>query len=107
MEVSLSNGRRQEVFIETSEDRVADRLVSIRSLCAPAQASEFERVLRLNCNLRHSAVSLQDIVGQPYFVMSNAYPRSTVDPEEIRRSVREIAESADEIESRITGRDQH
>jgi serine/threonine-protein kinase len=43
----------------------------------------------------------------PYFVMIDAYPRSTVDPEEVRRSVLEIASHADAIERALTGRDRN
>ena len=39
------------------------------------------------------------------FVVINAYPRSTVAPEEIRRSVIDIAAQADEVERQLTGQD--
>lgn len=39
------------------------------------------------------------------FVVINAYPRSTVAPEEIRRSVLEIATQADQVEQRLTAQD--
>jgi len=35
------------------------------------------------------------------------YPRSTVDPEEIRRTVFDIAQNADQVEQRLTGLDRH
>jgi serine/threonine-protein kinase len=35
----------------------------------------------------------------------NAYPRATVDPEELRRSILQIAHHADDIERRLTGLD--
>jgi serine/threonine-protein kinase len=37
--------------------------------------------------------------------MTNAYPRSTVDPEEIRRSVLEIAAHSDAVERQLMGHD--
>lgn len=39
------------------------------------------------------------------FVVINAYPRSTIAPKEIRRSVLEIATQADQVEQRLTGHD--
>ncbi len=39
--------------------------------------------------------------------MRNSYPRATVDPEEIRHSVFEVAARADAVELLLTGRDVH
>ena len=107
VDVSLPTGRRQQVLIETTDDGGVDRLLSLTSLCAPADPSSYERVLRLNSTLRHGAISLREVEGRPYFVMTDCYPRSTIDAEEIRRSVREMATCADEIERRLTNQDLH
>lgn len=40
-----------------------------------------------------------------FFVMVDNYPLSTVDPEELRRSVLEVAHRADAIEKLLTGLD--
>ena len=55
----------------------------------------------------HGSLAIRDIDGKPMFVVINAYPRSTVAPEEIRRSVVDIAAQADEVERQLTGMDQH
>lgn len=85
----------------------AHRLIRIYSVCARADASYFQRALELNASIPHGSLAIDDIEGQPHFVMLNTYPRATCDPIEIRHSVEGIAKWADEIEHALTGLDQH
>jgi serine/threonine-protein kinase len=39
--------------------------------------------------------------------MVNTYPRATIDPEEIRRTVRDVAAHADAVEHLLTGADRN
>ncbi len=55
----------------------------------------------------HGSLAIRDLDGKPMFVVINAYPRSTVAPEEIRRSVIDISQQADEVERHLTGMDRH
>ncbi len=105
LELKFSNGRRQRVLIEPSEHAAADRLVTITSLCARADAHYYETALRLNSVMQHGAVAVREIQGEPYFVMVNNYPRMTVDAEEIRRSVLDVAHQADAFERMLIGVD--
>jgi hypothetical protein len=61
--------------------------------------------LRLNSEILHGALAIAEIDGEAKFLMVDNYPRSTVDPEEIRRSVLEVAHRADAIEKLLTGLD--
>jgi serine/threonine-protein kinase len=105
--VRLPDGRCQAVVIEQSRHAALDRLLMIYSTCCPTQPEFFESALRLNSTICHGAIAVRDVHGMPYFVMIDAYPRSTVDPEEVRRSVLEIASHADAIERALTGRDRN
>jgi serine/threonine-protein kinase len=105
--VSLPDGRRQTVRVEHSSHAGADRLLLIYSACCPADPGHYEAALRINAEVFHGALALREVNGRPYFVMINTYPRATVDAEEIRRSVLEIALHADDFERRLTGDDQH
>lgn len=98
----FANGRRQTVFVENSDHAVAERLLWIRSVCAKAEAAYFETALRLNAEILHGALSIQEIDGEAAFVMVDSYPRATVDAEEIRRSVLEVAQRADAVEQLLT-----
>jgi serine/threonine-protein kinase len=105
--VCLPDGRRQTVFIEQSQHAALDRLLLIYSTCCPTQPEFYETALRLNATVCHGAIAVRDVWGIPYFVMVDTYPRTTVDPEEVRRSVLEIASHADAVERALTDHDRH
>ncbi|MCA9040886.1 MAG: serine/threonine protein kinase [Planctomycetaceae bacterium] len=105
MQVSFSNGRKQRVYIEPSEHSLTDRLLKIYSICGPAEERFYERALFLNSEIPHGGLALREIEGTNYFVMVENYPRSTVDVEEVYRSVLEVAEKADSVEKVLTGLD--
>ena len=103
----LPGNRRQIVFVETTEHATLDRILLIFSTCCDANPSYYEQALRQNWIVMHGSLAIRDIDGKPMFVVINAYPRSTVAPEEIRRSVIDIASQADEVERHLTGTDRY
>lgn len=103
----LGNDRTQKVFLEPSDHSVGDRLLMFYSVCCEARQDYYERALRLNSEMLHGSLALREIDGVPHFVVIDTYPRSTVDPEEIRRTVLEVALHADQVEHRLTGLDRH
>jgi serine/threonine-protein kinase len=103
--VRLPGGRGQRVLIEPNSRAAAEPLVTIGSLCCPAMPAYFETALRLNSEILHGALAIRQIAGESLFVVLDNYPRSTIDPEEIRRSVLEVAHRADAIEKLLTGGD--
>jgi serine/threonine-protein kinase len=105
LQVTMPDGRGQTVHIEQTDHSGPDRLLMIYSICCPATEDYFEAALRLNATVCHGALAIRSVEGQDQFVMIDAYPRATVDPEEIRRSVLEIAVHADAVESQLTGLD--
>ncbi|MCA9087610.1 MAG: protein kinase [Planctomycetaceae bacterium] len=104
-ETLLSNGRRQTVYVEVSDNSVHQRLVQIYSVCCPAVAEFYSDALRLNSILSHGAIAIRNLDGNEHFVVLNSYPRSTVDAEELRRTILEIGHHADAIERQLTGGD--
>ena len=105
--VQLAGDRRQRVFVETIESTDGDRLLSIYSLCGPADGNLAVDALRLNSQIVHGALAIRDQQDESHFVLVNNYPRATVDAEEIRESLLECALHADAFEHRLTGRDIH
>ncbi len=103
----LPEGRQQVVFLEPSGHSVDERLLLLYSVCCPAQPHFFENALRRNSEMSHGSLALRDVDGLSQFVVVDTYPRSTVDPEEIRRSVFEIAMQADCVEQQLTGQDRN
>jgi hypothetical protein len=53
------------------------------------------------------ALAIEEVDGQPCFVMVNHYPRSTCDTEEIQQSVLDISKWADQVEFALTGKDRY
>lgn len=104
--VPLPGGRSQKVHVATCRgSNVSEELVRIYSVCAPIRECYFRRALELNADICHGAIAIQDVDGRPHFVMSDAYPRATCDPHEVRQSVLTIARHADRVEQLLTGSD--
>jgi len=103
--VQLAGGRRQVVFVEPSTHAAAERLLEIYSTCCDTQSAYHLEALRLNAVMNHGSVSIREVEGREKFVVRDTYPRATVDAEEIRRSVLEVASHADGIEKLLTGLD--
>ncbi len=103
----LPENRKQTVIVETTDHELSDRLLILYSNCCPAVPEYFEQALRQNSELMHASLAIRDVEGQAMFVVINAYPRSTVGAEEIRRSVLEIAAHADHVEALLTQSDRH
>jgi serine/threonine-protein kinase len=106
VDVVLDDGRRQQVTIENESDNLGGQ-VAIFSVCCPSREDYYEQALRLNAYVGNGALSIRDIDDVPHFVMLNVYPRATVDAEEIRRTVRDIAAHADSVEQFLTGHDRN
>ncbi len=105
LELQLSTGRHQTLFVEPSEHAAAERLLIIYSICCKAQPEYYEQALRLNSEMPHGGLAIRESDGESKFVVIDTYPRATVDAEEIRRSVLEIAMRADAVEKLLTGLD--
>jgi eukaryotic-like serine/threonine-protein kinase len=102
----LASGRRQRVHIEVFPAQFGEsRLIRISSVCAPVDPSHFRRALEFNATMPHGALAIQEIDGEPHFVMINSHLQATCGAEDIRRSVQEIARWADHMEQMLTGKD--
>ncbi len=105
--LKFADGRHQTVFVEPSKHSTAERLLLIYSICCPSDPAYYEFALRLNSEIAHGGLAIRNVEGRDHFVMLDSYPRSTVDVEEIRRSVHEMATRSDAVEKMLTGRDLH
>ncbi len=106
--VKLDDGRTQAVVVESCHgDAVVDQLVRVFSICAPLDETYLRHALELNAAIPYGSIAIEEIDGQPHFVMVHAHPRSTCDPGELRASVLSIARHADEVEHALTGDDEH
>jgi eukaryotic-like serine/threonine-protein kinase len=104
--VRLAEGRSQRVHIDVCPAQLGEsRLIRISSICAPVDEAYFRRALEFNATMPHGALAIQNIDGEPHFVMLNSYLQATCEAEDIRRSVQEIARWSDNMEQILTGRD--
>ena len=104
----LTGGRTQRVYVEERESELTgEALVHIFSPCAPVDDEFLRRALELNAQVQHGALAIEELDGASYFVMRNAYPRATCDPDEIRSSVLAIARAADGVERALLDEDRH
>ncbi len=104
--VTLNQGRTQRIYIhEAHSEAWPARTVRVFSICAPAVTGYYERALQLNAQIPHGSLAIEEVGGIPHFVMLNNYLRSRCDPLEIRHSIMDIAQWADDIELALTGKD--
>lgn len=98
----LPGSREQTVFIEPSRSTDNKPLLLLYSICGRATPEFYEQALMQNAVVMHGSMAIRIINEVPMFVVVNAYPRSTVSPEEIRVSVQEITMHADHFEMLLT-----
>lgn len=107
-QVCLDGGRQQLVAIEVNQPAgQPEPIVTFWTPCAPAQPEHYAQMLEINGKLPFGAVSIRAHAGKPHFVMLQNHFRSTVTPDAIRTTVANLAQWADVIEHRLTGRDVH
>ena len=105
--LSLPGDRLQEVIIEATEGKNQERLLSVFSVCGPADPAYYEYALRLNSSLTYGSISVHNVLETPMFVMSRTFLRDTVSAEDLRNALIEIARRSDRIEKQLTCMDQY
>jgi eukaryotic-like serine/threonine-protein kinase len=106
--LALPESRRQRVTVELLPAVLGgEELVRVSSPCGLADDTYAVRALELNGRVHHGALAIEELAGQRVYVMRNCHPRATCDPEELRRSLLEVAGAADEMEALLIGEDLH
>ncbi len=105
--VPLHGERLQEVIVEVAEGPKQDPILSVFSVCAPADPAYFQDALRLNSQLTYGSISVHDVLGSPMFVMSRTFALDTVHSDDLRSAIIEIAKRSDKIEKQLTRMDQY
>ena len=101
----LPNDRLQEVYLEVGPNRQNERLLTVFSVCCPADPSHHEFALRLNAEMTYGGLSIREVGDQPMFVMTRTFPRGHVQPEAIRAALVDIARRSDWVEQQLTHAD--
>lgn len=104
--VSLQSGRTQRIFVREADSAAwSTRLVRVYSICGKADPSYYRRALELNAQVPHGSLAIEPIDGVPHFVMLDTSLRATCTPADVRHSVLEIAQWADDVEQALSDDD--
>jgi eukaryotic-like serine/threonine-protein kinase len=101
----LPNDRLQEVYLEVGQNRHDERLLSVFSVCCPAEPRHYEFALKLNAEMTYGGLSIREVNGQAMFVMTRTFPRGHVHPDDIRAALVDIARRSDWVEQQLTHAD--
>jgi len=101
----LPNERLQEVYLEAAQNRHNERLLSVFSVCCPAEPRHYEFALKLNAEMTYGGLSVREVNGQAMFVMTRTFPRGHVHPEAVRAALVDIARRSDWVEQQLTHAD--
>ena len=101
----LPNNRLQEVYLDVAPNRHNERLLTVFSVCCPAEPRHYEFALRLNAELPAGALSIREVNGQAMFVMTRTFPRGHAQPAAIRTALVDIARRSDRVEQQLTQAD--
>jgi serine/threonine-protein kinase len=103
--VPVPGDRLQEVYIEAVEGKHRERLLSVYSVCAPAEPRNYEFALKLNARLTYGSLSIREVGDSPMFVMTRTFARGHVNAADLRAAVAEIARRGDWVEQQLTSTD--
>ncbi len=103
----LPGDRKQEVQLWIDDGHRGRRLVSVYSVCGPAEADHYEFALRLNADLTRGSLSVLDIDDRPMFVMTRNFEQGRASVNEIREALLEIARRSDWVEHQLTNADHY
>ncbi len=98
----LPNNRLQEVYLEVGQSRHNERLLSVFSVCCPAEPRHYEFALKLNAEMTYGGLSVREVNGQAMFVMTRTCPRGHVQPAAVRAALVDIARRSDWVEQQLT-----
>ncbi|MFO0910294.1 MAG: serine/threonine-protein kinase [Isosphaeraceae bacterium] len=101
----LPANRLQEVYLEVTQNTLGERLLSVFSVCGPADPRHFEFALRLNDSLTFGTLSIRNVQGRPMFVMNRTFLRDQVTRDDVRSAMLEIARRSDRVEHQLTDAD--
>ena len=106
IEMELEGGRRQVVRVVFTVDSEKSPVVLVYSECAPADPGHYEFALRTNLTLAYGALAIRKVEGEDRLVMFNSLLREGLTPLALKKSIVTIADKADRVERKLTGKDE-
>ncbi len=103
---TLKNGRTQETFVSPFERQDGEKLVRVYTRCGKISDDALRWALRTNLKIAHGALAIAKDGDTEEFVITNCFLADQVTPEEIKASIKEIAQYGDWIESKLSKLDE-
>jgi len=102
LELKLSDGRRQGIYLAELEAESGGRYLRISSPIAPLSKSNAERALRFNWAQRVGYFALNDLDGEPYLHLCENRPYGSLSGKEVDAVIREWFVLCDRLEQLIS-----
>ena len=102
VELKLSDGRRQGIYLAELEAENGRRYLRISSPIAPLAKSNAERALRFNWAQRVGYFALNDLDGEPYLHLCENRPYEGISGKELEAVIGEIGLLSDGLEKLIS-----
>ena len=106
--VALDDGRSQTIWVDFSaSDQDGDPIVQLSTACGPANQDYYQWALELNMTIPFGAIGVARLGEEECFALVDSYSRSTVDPQDIAKSLMTLACQGDAIEQSLASEDRH
>lgn len=106
VEVRLANGRHQLVYLLPETRKEGEPVVRLITYCGKPSEEAYEWALQANMKFLHGALALEGEDDKARLVLTEMLALEAATPEQVKRSVKELAFYGDWMEQRLTGMDQ-
>ena len=106
VKVSLSEGRKQSVWVDFSgASEEGQPLVQLSTPCGPVDPDKYEAVLKLNMSIPFGSYAIAELDGKLCFALTDSYRRDTVRPADLADSIGSLARNGDSLEKMLSRQD--
>ena len=106
--MALDDGRSQTIWVDFSAtDQEGEPIVQLSTACGPASSDHYEWALELNMTIPFGAIGIARVGEDRCFALVDSYSRSTIDPQDIAKSLTTLARRGDSIEKSLSDEDRH
>jgi hypothetical protein len=106
--MALDDGRSQTIWVDFSAaDQDGEPILQLSTACGPASSNYYEWALELNMTIPFGAIGIAKLGDENCFALVDSYSRSTVDPQDIAKSLTTLARRGDAIENSLSEEDRH
>lgn len=102
--IPVGSLRKQKVSVQFGQkDSQGHEIVSVWSVCGPANEASAMTLLRYNAKLTHGAFAVRTVGTAEQLVLQATLLAETIDPLEVSRTFSAVAWQADQVEQKLMG----